>query len=280
MRYNVYYQGTSFGIGGGFTRAVKYLVIACTVSFLVGKLFQAAGSSFWLNAFGLTPWLIKKYFMIWQFGTYLFLHGNLWHLLFNMFALWMFASELEHTWGSREFLVYFFFTGGCVGVIYWIFASGLPLFITSGTPFQVLIGSSGAIFAILAAYGILFPERTILFMFLFPMKVKYFVLLIAAIEFYLCWVPSGVSHFAHLSGMLIGYLYLKKEWNFSRLLDYFYERRRRRKIKLVEKENTTARQQQEEVDRILDKISSQGMGSLSRRELKILDRASSRKRNK
>ena len=280
MRYSTYYEGITFGIGGGFTRAVKYLVIACTVSFLIGKLLQIAGSSFWLTAFGLTPWLIRKYLMIWQFGTYMLLHGNIWHLLFNMFALWMFGSELERTWGSREFLVYFFFTGACVGFIYWIFASGLPLIITSGTPFQVLIGSSGAIFAILAAYGILFPERTILFMFIFPMKAKYFVLLIAAIELYLCWVPSGVSHFAHLSGMLIGYLYLKKEWNFSRLLDQYYERKRRRRIKLVERENMAVRKEQEEVDRILDKISAQGIQSLSRRELKILNRASARKRDR
>lgn len=280
MRYSTYYEGTTFGIGGSLTRAIKYLIIACTASFLIGKFFQMAGSSFWITAFGLTPWLIKKYLMIWQFGTYLFLHGDLWHLLFNMFALWMFGSELERTWGSREFLVYYFFTGVCVGIIYWIFASGLPLFITSGTPFQVLIGSSGAIFAVLAAYGLLFPERTILFMFLFPMKAKYFVLLIAAIELYLCWVPSGVSHFAHLSGMLIGYLYLKKEWNFSHLPDRYYERKRRRRIKLVERENMNARQEQEEVDRILDKISSRGMESLSRRELKILDKASARKKNK
>ena len=280
MRYGTYHEGVTFGIGGSLTRAIKYLIIACTVSFLIGKLFQIAGSSFWFTAFGLTPWLIKKYLMIWQFGTYLFLHGDLWHLLFNMFALWMFGSELERTWGSREFLVYFFFTGVCVGIIYWIFASGLPLFISSGTPFQVLIGSSGAVFAILAAYGLLFPERTILFMFIFPMKAKYFVLLIAAIELYLCWVPSGVSHFAHLSGMLIGYLYLKKEWNFSRLLDYYYQRKRHRRIKLVEKEDMATRQEQEEVDRILDKISSQGMESLSHRELRILERASARKRDK
>jgi len=145
---------------------------------------------------------------------------------------------------------------------------------------SLLINVNVIFVAILAAYGLLFPERTILFMLLFPIKAKYFVLLIAAIELYLIWVPSGVSHFAHLSGMLIGYLYLKKEWNFSRLVEAYYNRKRRRKIRLVEKENLAERQEQEEVDRILDKISAQGMKSLSSKELKTLERASERKRDK
>ena len=85
---------------------------------------------------------------------------------------------------------------------------------------------------------------------------------------------------AGLSGMLIGYLYLKKEWKFSDLPDLYYDRKRRRRIKLVEKENTATRQEREEVDRILDKISARGMESLTRKELKILERVSSRKKGK
>ncbi|HUU28379.1 MAG TPA: rhomboid family intramembrane serine protease [archaeon] len=277
MRYNTYYEQASLGFAGKFTRGVKYLIIVCTASFLVGTFFELAHSAFWIDAFGLTPRMIKKYFMIWQPVTFMFLHGNLWHLLFNMFALWMFGSELERTWGTREFLVFFFITGLCTGLLYLIFASGLPLIIKSGSQYQTLIGSSGAIFAILAAYGLSFPDRTILFMFLFPIKAKWFVLLIAAIELYLSWVPSGVSHFAHLSGMLIGYIYLKKDWNFSRVLDNYYDRQRRKRIKLVEEEKLTVQRERNEVDRILDKINAQGIQSLTRKEMKILQKASERK---
>ena len=280
MRYNTYYESTAFGIGGSLTRSIKFLIIGCTASFIVGKLFELSGSSFWLDAFGLTPVLVRKYLLLWQLGTYMFVHGNIWHLIFNMFVLWMFGGELERVWGSREFLVFFFITGVCVGLLYFIFASGLPLIVSAGSPYQVLIGSSGAIFGLLAAYGLMFPERTVLFMLLFPMKAKWFVLLIAAIEFYMSWSPSGVSHFAHLSGLLIGYLYLKKEWNLTRLADYYHDRKRRKRVRLVALENEIERQEKDEIDRILDKINAQGMKSLSRNELKILERASEKRKNK
>lgn len=278
-RYSTYYEGDSFGFGGRMTRAVKYIIIICVVSFLAGKLIQAAGSALWIRGLGLTPLMVREYFTVWQFVTYMFLHGGLWHLLFNMFALWMFGTEVERAWGSREFTVFFLFTGTVVGILFFIFASGLPLIISAGSPGNVLIGSSGAIFAILAAYGMMFPERTILFMFIFPIRAKYFVLIIAAIELYLIWTPSGISNFAHLSGMLIGYLYLKKDWNFSSLLQRYYDRKRRRRIRLVEDEERRQKEQSDEVDRILDKISRKGMESLTRRERKILERASSRKKD-
>jgi len=276
MRYNTYFEQPYISFGAGFTRGVKYLVIVCTVSFLISALFELSGSSIWIKAFGLTPLSIRKYFFIWQLGTYTLVHGGLWHFLFNMFALWMFGSELEREWGTKEFLIFFFITGICVGLLYLIFASGLPFFIKSGKPYQTLIGSSGAIFAILAAYGLLYPERTILFMFLFPMKAKWFVLLIAAIEFYLSWERSGISHFAHLSGLFIGYLYLKKDWNLTHILGYYYDRKRRRMIKLVAEEKRTQEQERNEIDRILDKINAQGIKSLNRKELKTLQKASER----
>ncbi|MFH1069760.1 MAG: rhomboid family intramembrane serine protease [Candidatus Glassbacteria bacterium] len=280
MRYSTYYEGPRIGFGGKFTTVVKYVILISVGSFLAGTLFELAGSSFWIRAFGLTPYIVKKYFALWQFVTYMFVHGGLWHVLFNMFALWMFGSELESSWGSREFAVYFLVTGGCAGLLYFIFASGLPLPLVSGSPFQVLIGSSGAIFGLLAAYGICFPDRQILFMLLFPIKARYFVLLLAAIEFYLAWQPSSVSNFTHLSGMLIGWIYLKKDWNFSNLPERLADRRRRKRIRLVEDRDEETRLEKNEVDRILDKILKEGLQSLTRRERKILDRASLRGRHK
>ncbi|MBW7996227.1 MAG: rhomboid family intramembrane serine protease [Candidatus Glassbacteria bacterium] len=280
MRYNPSYEGIRYSFGGSLTPFVKYVLIISTASFLIGKLFLAAGSAFWIRTFGLTPTMVTGYFTIWQFTTYIFMHDGLWHLLFNMFALWMFGGELERNWGSREFGAFFLLIGTVVGLLYAVFASGLPLIIDAGSPGQVLIGSSGAIFGVLAAYGMCFPNRQVLFMLIFPIPAKYFVLLLAGIELYLMPFQSNVSHFAHLSGMLIAYIYLKKDWSLSTISDKFYERRRRKRIRLVEQRQEHEEQGREEVDRVLDKISCSGIESLSKRERKILESASRKGRRK
>jgi len=273
MRYSTYYESPGFALGGGLTRTVKYLIIICAASFLIQELLAG---QLWTYIFGLTPRTINEKFFVWQFGSYLFVHGGIWHLLFNMFVLWMFGGELERSWGSREFVFFFFITGVGVGLIHWVCTTGVPLPRFENDYSRPLIGSSGAIFGLLAAYGVCFPERRILFMLLFPMKAKWFVLLLAAIELYMCRIPGSVAHFAHLSGMLIGYLYLKKEWNLFDARSYLDDLRRRRKIKLVRERQNHLQQERDEVDRILDKINREGMESLSRQELKVLHRASSR----
>ncbi len=278
MKYNTYYEGATYGFGLGMTRGIRYILIASVASFLIDSILRMTGHGFWVNAFGLTPALVQHNFFFWQFASYMFVHGGLWHLLFNMFALWMFGTEIERSWGTREFLIFFFLTGICVGLIHWVFSSLIPFTHLTGSPNQTLIGASGAVFAILAAYGMMFPERTILFMFIFPMKVKWFVLMLAGIEFYLIWAPSGIAHFAHVSGLLLGWLYLKKDWNISGMIDRARDRRRRRHLRVVRENEQSLLQESEEVDRILDKINRQGIGSLSRHERKILQKASERGR--
>jgi len=280
VRYNSSFESVRYSFGGSLSPFVKWVIIICTASFLIGKITLASGSVFWIRAFGLTPAMVSGYFTVWQFTTYIFMHGGLWHLLFNMFALWMFGSELERSWGSREFGAFFLLVGTVVGLLYTVFASGLPLIIDAGDPGQVLMGSSGAIFGVLAAYGVCYPNRQILFMMIFPIPAKYFVLLLAGIELFMIWSPSNVSHFAHLSGMLVAYIYLKKDWNLSSISDRFYERRRRRQIKLVDQQQQKEEHDKQEVDRILEKISSTGIDSLSRREKSILESASRKGRKK
>lgn len=275
MRYNPSYEGIRYSFGGALTPFVKYTIIISAASFLLGSFVP-----YWKTAFGLTPSMVTGHFTVWQVVTYMYMHGGLWHILFNMFALWMFGGELERTWGTREFGAFYLLVGAVVGLLYVVFASGLPLIIKSGSPNQMLIGSSGAIFGLLAAYGMCFPERRILFMLIFPIPAKYFVLLLAGIELYMIWSPSNVSHFAHLSGMLIAWIYLKKDWNLSSISDRFYERRRRKRIKLVQEQKEQEQHDMEEVNRILDKISSSGMDSLTKREKKILENASRKGRDK
>src|SRR5215472_1507947 len=142
-----------FGFGGGFTPAVKALVIACGVAFLLQIFDQLAGSrGDFAGEFGLVPALVTQHYYLWQLVTYIFLHGGFFHILFNMFGLYMFGSELEQTWGTRQFTKYFFLCG---------IGGGLLTVMMGPADYVTTIGASGAIFGLLVAYGLLFPDRPI-----------------------------------------------------------------------------------------------------------------------
>jgi membrane associated rhomboid family serine protease len=195
----------------GFPRGVKWLLIANVAIFILDYFSRFADLHGPIVLFfGLTPVDVVKRFEIWQLATYMFLHGGFGHILWNMLALWMFGAELEGVWGMRRFLQFYFFCGIGAGVCVVIANYLLPW----GNPNIPTIGCSGAIFGILMAYAILYPTRTILFGFLIPIQVKYFVMIIGAIAFLSSFqVNSGVSEFAHLGGLLFGYLFLKSPKN-------------------------------------------------------------------
>ena len=164
---------------------------------------------------GLTPDKVLQDFWLWQVFTYMFVHAKgVFHILFNMFALWMFGSELERLWGSRFFLTYYLFCGLGAGFMYLLsLFVGLSFFNLNPLVLSVpMVGASGAIFGVLFAYGLVFRERIILFMMIFPMKAIHFTLLIGGIEFISLinsGVGSSVSHLAHLSGFLAGFVFLQ-----------------------------------------------------------------------
>jgi membrane associated rhomboid family serine protease len=212
------------GTGGGqpmampLTKVVKYLIIANVGIWLFfqvileGYIFPSLDLSLY---FGLVPQNIFLNFFVWQFGTYMFLHdtSNIMHLVFNMFTLWWIGSELEQKWGSKSFLSYYLSCGVGAGIIY--FVGVLSYYFLTGhvTPLQIpVVGASGAIFGLMLAYGILFSERQLLFMFIFPMKAKHFILVLGAIELSMLMSQgmSGgkVANLAHLGGIISGYLYL------------------------------------------------------------------------
>jgi membrane associated rhomboid family serine protease len=176
---------------------------------------------------GLTPFLVIHKGFIWQPVTYLFLHGGFFHILFNLFALWMFGSDLERTWGSRQFLLYFFLCG--VG-------AGLFDVLMQPSAMTTTIGNSGAVYGILLAFGLLFPNRPIFLWFVIPVKAKWFVLAMGIIEFLssLTTPGSGISHIAHVGGMLIGLVYLRGGGFFSRWRFQYQEWRRARLRKKFE----------------------------------------------
>ncbi len=139
-------------------------------------------------------------FWPWQLVSYGFLHGGFGHILFNMLALWLFGVAIERTWGSRRFAFYYFFCLIGAGLI-----QLAVITLIDPTPYPT-IGASGAVFGILLAFGMMFPESEIYLYFLFPIKAKYFVLLYGAFELYSGFARPGsnVAHFAHLGGMLFG----------------------------------------------------------------------------
>jgi len=213
-----YYKKPYLSFGSPLTPIVKKLLIISVVVFLL----QAIVGRQMDLIFGLVPVLVWHKYFLWQLGTYIFLHGDFFHLLFNLFALWMFGCELERSWGSKLFLKYFLVTG--------IGAAICTVLITPGLPVPT-IGMSGAIYGILLAYGWSFPNRLIYIYFLFPIKAKYFVMIFGAIELFssLGGTGGGIAHITHLGGMVFGILYLNypKIWRFS---DKYYMRWKRSRL--------------------------------------------------
>jgi membrane associated rhomboid family serine protease len=190
----------------GFPKGVKWLLISNVAIFVIGFFAQLARLDGPLGYLALTPVYVVRDFFVWQLATYAFLHGGFLHIIFNMLALWMFGAELERVWGTQRFIRFYFFCAVGAGICVVIANYVLPW----GNPNIATIGSSGAIFGILLVYAMLFPDREILWAFLIPIKVKYFVMIIGAMAFMSSFqANSGVSNFAHLGGLLFGYLFVK-----------------------------------------------------------------------
>lgn len=190
------------------TPGVKWLLIANAVLFVL--YFLAAGTEAGralFAPFALVPSAVLGRLAVWQLVTYLFLHSpfGFGHILMNMLTLWMFGTPLEGVWGTRRFLHYYLFcgigAGLCVVVLNLLF----------GSAGARTIGASGAIYGILLAFGMLFPRAIIYFFMMFPIEARWYVLIMGAIVFLsaLSDTGGGVSHFAHLGGMLFGYLWLR-----------------------------------------------------------------------
>jgi membrane associated rhomboid family serine protease len=196
----------SFG-PGPLPPAIRALIIANAVMFVIRLLFPEI-----TLFFGLRPSAVIEQLRLWQPVTYMFLHAGLFHILFNMLALWMFGTELERMWGTRSFVWYYFATGLGAGVSTLVVAL-LPFRFADSVYDAVTIGASGAIYGVLLAYGLYFPRRPIYLYFIFPIPAKYFVMLMGAIALLSSIGESGgsgVAHVAHLGGLVAGYLILRR----------------------------------------------------------------------
>jgi membrane associated rhomboid family serine protease len=202
---NRYVPSNRFPVG------LKWLLIVNTALFLLHYILHGAGIDILARYLALTPAeVVSPPFAIWQFATYTFIHTGIGTILWNMLALWMFGASLERVWGTTRFLRFYFVAGIVSGVVAFLFA----LWFHVG--FVPLAGSSACVNAILVAYGFMFPDDTVLFGFVIPIKSKYLVMIIGGIvllQSYSAAVQapgSGYVIAAHLiTGLLMGFLLLR-----------------------------------------------------------------------
>jgi membrane associated rhomboid family serine protease len=273
-------------------KITKNLLIINVLAYVASLVLEMRGIE--LAVWGGLHYFESPFFRFYQFVTYLFLHGSFTHLFFNMFALWMFGCVIERVWGAQKFLLYYLVCGIGAGLCQELVQYAMD-------SYSLTIGASGAVYAILLAFGMTFPEeRIFIFPLPVPIKAKWFVCFYAGIELFLAVSAAGdgVAHMAHLGGMLFGFL-LIRYWQrhpgrdfdmsngrqfFDRMKRNFEQRQgsRRQEPRSGTKEadmeyNARKRANQEEIDRILDKIRKSGYDSLTKEEKQRLFDASREK---
>ena len=289
----------------------KNLLVINVLAFLATYVLQRSGID--LNALLGLHFFKASNFHVYQFLTYMFLHGGFTHILFNMFALWMFGSVIERVWGPKKFLFYYIVCGVGAGIMQemvqygnyvlqglaayeYVNMGGAQISMDSYINMWTTIGASGAVYGILLAFGMIFPnERLFIIPFPFPIKAKWLIVGYIAIELFsaLSGPGDGVAHMAHLGGMLFGFL-LIRYWQrhpdssqrfgrsygqefFDNMRRKYEDRQRRqhhadmhaeqsRRRETDEEYNQRQRQNQEEIDAILDKIRKSGYDSLTKEE--------------
>jgi rhomboid family protein len=231
-----YEYGTQYKVsfGGPLTPAVKILIII-NVAVYLSELFARGilgqdALDVIITWLALNPALVFRGFL-WQPVTYMFLHSlsSIFHILFNMLALWMFGCEIERLWGPGRFVRYYLICGVGGAALNCAFAFN-----------SQTVGASGAIFGLFVAYGMLFPTRTILFWGIFPMTARQLAILLSLIELVSlgAFSADGVARFAHLGGALTGYIIIKGFWDPRRLINDLRWKIRRRRFKTIEREDS------------------------------------------
>lgn len=295
-----YYKPSMFGGFQFFPPVIKWLLISNAAVFV---LVGVGGRMFTFDMmpleivfnyyFGLMP--LGHGFYPWQLLTYQFMHANFTHLLYNMFGLWMFGMEVEHVWGSRRFLGFYLLCGVAAGISQLILAPLLePTSVISVTGAGIpTVGASGAVYAVLVAFAMLFPDRYIYLYFLLPIKAKYFIFGMVALGVMSIGGESAVANLAHLGGAAAGFvyvIYLSRHYPFQGVVEklgwWMNSRRKRRDeepyhepvdakvFDINERPKTEQELYQMKIDEILDKISRGGYQSLDEEEKKILFEAS------
>lgn len=271
---NEQYSPTGFKV---LPTVVKHLLIINVLMYFAYYVFLKQGIinlNYYLGIWSLSTGL----FRIWQPLTYMFMHGSFDHLFFNMFSLWMFGSALENFWGSKRFLFYYLVCG---------IGAGLLNMLVPGA--HVSVGASGAVYALLLAFGMMWPNNYIYLYFLVPIRTKWFIIGMIVIELFegIFRSTDGIAHFAHLGGMLIGFLiilYWKRHGGMTgdfSIKNWFNSLKNRKKYtryeevydkvpRSDEEYNYQKAQKERDIDAILDKVAKSGYESLSKEEKDFL----------
>lgn len=251
------------------TRAVKALLVANGAVFLL-QLLPGIGDT--VEHFG-TLYPAETFLggQLWRCVSYMFLHSthDILHLLFNMLALWMFGGELEEKWGTRTFVVHYFLFGIGSGLFSALYLLHPLMRLTA------IMGASGAVMGLLTAYAVYYPDRRILLFFVIPVRAWMLVAGFAVISLVLGFTQgSGIAHFVHLGGIVVAFAYLRGVPYANGWLDLqksmAAERTQRRR---AEQRAARTRLFNEQIDPILDKISKNGMESLTQAERRLLEQA-------
>lgn len=271
---NEQYSPTGFKV---LPTVVKHLLIINVLMYFAYYVLLKQGIinlNYYLGIWSLSTGL----FRFWQPLTYMFMHGSFDHLFFNMFSLWMFGSALENFWGSKRFLFYYLVCG---------IGAGLLNMLVPGA--HVSVGASGAVYALLLAFGMMWPNNYIYLYFLVPIRTKWFIIGMIVIELFegIFRSTDGIAHFAHLGGMLIGFLiilYWKRHGGMTgdfSIKNWFNSLKNRKKYtryeevydkvpRSDEEYNYQKAQKERDIDAILDKVAKSGYESLSKEEKDFL----------
>lgn len=258
---------------------IRWLLIANVGIFVAGAVATFFGfplHSLLVGMGALVPELTWGHFQLWRVFTYMFLHGDIWHLLFNMMSLWMFGTPLCWAMGERRFTLLYFASGLLAGLF------SLAFYPLAGQGYLYIIGASGALFGLMYGYARFFPEQRILVFFFFPMPAKYAVWLFGAISLFFAMggqAAGGVAHATHIFGILGAILFFKVEDRMSAAIEKAVTWREREAVRKAAEELMSHEEFYDtRVDPILKKISKHGMESLTKQEKDILAKASQRKR--
>ena len=263
-----YYQSsgrpTRPGLGfgpGALSPFIKVMLIANVVIFIAQRFYPEL-----TQQLGLVPARFFSEFpnLFYQPLTYMFLHGSIGHIFFNMFALWMFGTEIEHRWGSKAFSR-FYVLAGLAGAF-------LCLVFNASQPYPI-IGASAAIYGILVAYWMMFPNRQLYIYFLFPVKVKWAIPGMMLLGF--LFSAGNIAHMAHLGGVVFALIYVKMDWRWVFFTRWLKNRRYRQQEVKLKKNRHQAEDIMKRIDAILDKINEVGIENISKSDRKFLEEASS-----
>ena len=261
---------------------VKRLILANAVAFVL---------LYWVRVI---PWeatvaylgfnVSEVYKEPWTIITYMFVHAGFLHVFFNMLMLFFFGPPLEEQWGQKEFIKYYLICGVGGALFTLLFGGG------------TIVGASGAIYGVMLAYALNWPDSLIWIYAIFPVKAKYLVLFLGALSFFFAFAgrADGIAHFAHLGGLVVGYVYLKKGWEVQARWNGLRKRLKKRKFSVVpggsaskgaRRPRRTSKEADEEarilevVDLLLDKIAAHGLESLTPEERQFLDDVSRRRKS-